>query len=392
MSPVEENRAPGGSAARRLGPISAVVCNYNGEDYLAGCIESLQASEEGLDEIVVVDNASEDGSVELIRRRFPEVKLLRLFANGGPCVARNAGMRAARNRWVLAVDNDAVLAPDVLGGLRAALETHPDGVAAQPRSVFANEPDRVHYDGGRFHYVGLYSLRNFCKPRAEARGEGVVAVDGLIAIAVLLDRDAVLACGGYDESFFILFEDYDLALRLRIAGHACYSVEDRVVLHRGGTPGISFRKGAAYPRIRAYYHSRNRWLLLVKNHAWRTLVVSLPGIVLYELVWSLFTLLKGHLGAHLSGKLGFLRAARATLRERRRVQASRRVPDGALLVGGPLTFSPQLVRSRWARLASRLLSGALRGWWVLARPLVAHRTAPPPEDARISVRAGVEPR
>lgn len=355
-------------ARPRVGHISAVVCNYNGEGYLSECIESIRALEPGVDEILVVDNASEDASLRLLAERYPDVRVLPLPRNLGPCVARNAGMRAARNRWVLAIDNDAILEPDVLGKLRAALESDPGAVAAQPRSVFADEPDRVHYDGGRFHYVGLYALRNFCVPLSAARGDRTLPVDGLIAITILLDRDAALGVGGYDESFFILFEDYDLALRLRIAGHRNLSVEDAIVHHRGGTPGISFREGASYPKIRAYYHSRNRWLVLFKNHAWSTLLVSLPGILLYELVWAVFTLSKGHFRAHVAGKASFFRSLEPARASRRRIQAGRRVPDRELLVGGPLTLSPQLVHKAMARRLAGALSVVLAAWWVVARP------------------------
>jgi GT2 family glycosyltransferase len=351
----------------RVGPVSAVVCNYNGERYLPGCLRALAALEGALDEVIVVDNGSEDDSVGVLRRDFPHVKLLRLPSNGGPCVARNAGMRAARNRWVLAIDNDAQLRPEVLKKLRAALDANPGAVAAQPRSVFAEEPDRVHYDGGRFHYAGLYALRNFCRPIVEAEGEGVVPVDGLIAIAILLDRDAVLARGGYDEGFFILFEDFDLSLRLRVGGETLLSVEDAIVDHLGGTPGISFREGASYPKVRAFYHSRNRWLLLVKNHRWRTILVSLPGILVYELAWLVFTTVKGHLGAHLAGKLAFARALPGALASRRAIQATRKVRDRELLVGGPLTLSPQLVQSRASSCLAGALSGVLRAWWAVAR-------------------------
>lgn len=346
-------------------PVSAVVCNYNGERYLEGCLDALLAQQGGLDEIIVVDNASSDGSLELIRRKYPSVKLLRMPANHGPCPARNAGMRAARNRLVLAVDNDALPRPDVLRRLRAALLARPDAVAVQPRSVYASDPTRVHYDGGRFHYVGLLALANFGVPLEEAQGRGVVETDGLIAICPLLDRDKVLALGGYDESFFILFEDYDLALRLRLAGYRILADEDAIVLHRAGTAGISFRAGG-YPSVRAFYHSRNRWLLLVKNYRWRTLLVAAPGLLVYELAWLAFTARAGHLGAHFAGKHGFLKDLGAALHKRAFVQRVRRCKDRELLVGGPLTLSPQLVERGAARRAARALDALLRGWWRIA--------------------------
>ena len=368
MGADQEGRAdlPARVRGASLGPISAVVCNYNGEHYLDACLDSLFSLGDALDEILVVDNGSTDGSVELVRSRFPGVRLLALPTNGGPCVARNAGIRAARNRFVLAVDNDAVLLPDTLRKLIEALEERPDAVAAQPRSVYADEPARVHYDGGSFHYVGLYSLRNFGVPVAEAEGQGVLDVDGLIAICILFDSQAFQEVGAYDEDFFILFEDYDLSMRLRIAGYALLSVENALVLHRGGTPGISFR-GDEYPKFRAYYHSRNRWLLIYKNYSARAFLAAFPGMLVYETAWLLFAIRGGHLGAHLGGKLDFLRFLGRMRPKRHRVQRTRRVSDRVLLVGGPVTFSPQLVAKPLSRSLATGLDRLLRGIWKLTR-------------------------
>jgi GT2 family glycosyltransferase len=356
------------AARARVGPISAVVCNYQGEQYLGACLDALRAVGDALDEIVVVDNGSTDGGPALVESRYPDVRLLRLGANRGPAAARNAGMRAARNRWVLAVDNDAEVAPGCVERLVAALEARPDAVAAQPRSLIAEDPTVVHYDGGSFHYAGLLSLRNFYRPVAEAEGAGIVDVDGFVSVCVLLDRDVVLGVGGYDEEFFILFEDYDLSLRLRLAGHTIVSVEDAVVLHRGGTAGISFRADA-YPKRRAFFHSRNRWLVLVKNHRWRTLLVSAPGLLAYEIVWLAFATARGHLPAHLLGKAAFIRRLPSALARRREIQSRRRVRDRDLLVGGPLTFSPLLLVRPGARAVANALSRTLALWWRAVRPL-----------------------
>jgi GT2 family glycosyltransferase len=354
-------------SARRIDGVSAVVCNYQGEAYLEDCLRSIVA-EEGVDELVVVDDASTDASVRLVQERFPTARVLALPANRGPGAARNAGMRAARHRFVLAVDNDVVLRPGALARLRAALAAQPEAVVAQPRSLLFDEPGRVHYDGGGLHYCGLYALRNFYRPLAEAEGTGVVGSDAFVSLCALVDRDALLALGGYDEELFYLAEDLDLALRLGIAGHALVSVEDAEVLHRGGTAGLSFR-GGGYPRRRAYLASRNRWWILAKCYRARTLAAAAPGLLAYELVWLLFGLLQGQLGAHLAGKRDALRGLRARRALRAAVQETRRRPDRDLLAGGPLTLSPSLVRSGPARAAAGLLDLCLRGWWALARRL-----------------------
>ena len=349
---------------RRIAGVSAVVCNYNGEDYLEECLNSVLAQED-VDEVLVVDDVSTDGSLALLAERFPQVRVIQMPRNGGPCAARNAGMRAARNRFVLAVDNDAVLEPGLLAGLRRALEERPEHVVAQPRSVLFEEPDRIHYDGGRFHYVGLLSLRNFYTKVAEAEGEGVVEADALIGICNLMDRDAVLTAGGYDEAFFYLAEDYELSYRLRALGHRLVSVEDCLVRHRGGTAGLSFR-GGDYPARRAYLHSRNRWRLMAICYRLRTLLVALPGLLVYELAWLAFVTIGGHLGPHLRGKRDFLRQLGGILDRRQALQRRRVVPDRRLVVPGPLTFSPSLVASGPARFAAGALSFVLSAWWRLA--------------------------
>jgi len=343
-----------------------VVCNHNGEGYLAECLDSILA--QGPDELLVVDDASTDGSLELLRARYPEVEVLRLEQNRGPCAARNAGMRAARHRWVLAVDNDAVLAPDVLARLRAALEERSDACLAQPRSVLFDRPDVVHYDGGEVHFLGLIALRNFYTPIERAVGRGVLDTGCLVSICALLDRDTVLGLGGYDEELFYLAEDLDLSLRLRLAGERFLSVEEALVRHRGGTAGLSFR-GGLYPRRRVFLHARNRRRILLKCYRARTLLLVLPAFALYELVWVLFALRKGELGAQLAGRLAFLRALPSAWRARVAVQAGRRRPDRELLVGGPLVLSPSLVEGGAARFAARVLDRLFGAWWRLVRPL-----------------------
>lgn len=358
-------RGPADEFAR----ITAVVVNYNGAQHLPPCLEGLARQGERIERVLVVDNASTDGSRELVARIAPDARVVDLAENRGPCPARNAGLREAATPWVLLLDNDAVLADGALEKLVTAARSRPDVALVQPRSVFAGEPERVHYDGGELHYVGLFALRNFYAPLAEARGSGTLEVGGAVSVALLVRRELLLALGGFDERYFILFEDLDLSFRLRAAGHAILSVEDALCLHRGGTPGISFRDAAPYPRSRAFFHSRNRWYFLDANYRRRTLLVAAPALALYELVWLAFCLKEGALGGWLEGKLAFLRDRQGRREARRRARDARRVADRDLLVGGPLTIAPQLARRGVALVVLRGLDQLLRLWWRVVRPL-----------------------
>lgn len=354
--------------------VSVVVCNYNGEHHLVPCLEAIAALEGPVAEVVLVDNESTDGSLELVRTRFPDVRVVSTGHNGGPAPARNVGLREARHPWVLAVDNDAVLEADVLVKLIEAAGSREDVALVQPRSVFADDPGRVHYDGGAFHYAGLIALRNFYRPLADAgvpEGRGVVEVDCAVSVALLCDRDLLLEFGGYDESFFILFEDLDLSYRLRLAGKRILSVEDALCHHRGGTAGISFREGPRYPRSRVFYHSRNRWLYLGKCYSAWTLVVALPGLCVYEAFWFGFALLGGNLGGWIRGKLAFFGLLGELRGKRRAAQARRTCRDRELLVAGPITVTPDVACSAPKRLLLGLLNALLGTWWRLVRGLSA---------------------
>ncbi len=349
-----------------LGPISVVIVNYNGEAYLDECLASVAALEGPVDEVIVVDNASTDRSVAVLAERHAAVRVVRLDRNEGPAPARNAGMRAAKHRWVLALDNDAVCTPDMLEKLVQAATADERAAIVQPRSLFYADRSRVHYDGGAFHYVGLIALRNFYTPLAEAEGERVVPVDCAVAVALLVDRDALLAAGGYDESFFILFEDLDLSYRLRAMERRILSVEDAIVLHKGGTPGISYREGPRYPGSRVFFHSRNRWMFVAKDYRAWTMLAALPGLCAYELVWLAFAASSGGIGSWMRGKLEFVRLLPAVLDRRRAFQSRRVVGDGKLLVGGPLTLTPAVVQSAWKRALLAGLDRGLSAWWWLA--------------------------
>ncbi|MCA9319272.1 MAG: glycosyltransferase family 2 protein, partial [Planctomycetes bacterium] len=327
---------------------------------LEDCLSAIAAQTLPPERVILVDNASIDGSIAFVRLRFPEVEILALADNGGPSPARNAGLEAATTPWVFQVDNDAILTPDCLERLVAASE--PGVACVQPRSVFDGERDRIHYDGARFHYAGMMTLRHFYRPLAEAESEEV-DVDGAISVALLLDRELVLAAGGYDPAHFILFEDHDLSMRLRLAGHRIRHVPAAIVHHREGTEGISFRKEGDYSRRRVRFHARNRWIVLLKNHGWRSLLLGGPGIFAYEFAYFVFAVKSGALGAWFGGKVDLIRLLPGILKDRRRVQATRRVRDRDLLGAASLTVSPLIKAGK----ALRWLDAFLAGWWRLVR-------------------------
>ena len=338
-------------------PVSVTITNWNGEHYLEDCIRAVLDQSYPAAEVILVDNNSDDDSVPLVKRLFPEVRIVVLQKNEGPSPARNAGLKEARHDWVLSIDNDAILDRDCLARLVRGVE---EGVAVvHPRSLMDQERDRVHYDGASMHFVGMMTLHNFYGPLKDAHQEPR-DLDAAISVALLLQRNTVLDCGAYDAAHFILFEDHDLSYRIRSRGWRIRHMPDALVFHREGTAGISFRDRGKYTPRRVFLHSRNRWIVILKNHSWRAILLGLPGLFLYEGAYLFFATKNGSLGAWLRGKGALVKLLPHIMKERRIVQKARTVRDRDLLGAAPLTISPLIERRGFTARAQGMLDSLLR--------------------------------
>ncbi len=351
--------------------ISAVVINWNGRECLEACIGSVLGQDPAPDEVLLVDNHSADGSRELVADKFPEIRVIDTGYNAGPALARNIGVEQAQGERVLLVDHDVVLRPGVLGRLGETMDRHPDAACVQARSLCADRPDIVHYDASDVHYLGLLVLHNWFRPLAEAEDPSG-PMGGLVALCFLADRQRFLDVGGFNPALFILFEDTDLALRLRLRGHQIYLAPGAHVLHGSGTKGTSFRDPAAgYPARRVFLHSRNRWLILLTSLRLQTLLVLLPAQLCYGLIQFVFALVKLHPLAWFSGKLSQLLYLRRVPAWRRAAQEGRRAPDRELLVGAALTLNPSLQRRGLPAFLHGCMNALFIGYWRLFRRLCA---------------------
>ena len=149
-------------------PISAVVVNWNGANYLAECLTALLAQEPPPDEVLLLDNHSDDGSRQLVAERFPAVRIVDLGDNRGPCAARNRGVEVAQHELCLLLDNDVVLQPGCLTAMLRTMQADARCALVQARSLCGDRPDIVHYDGGDLHFLGTLVLHNWYRPLAKA--------------------------------------------------------------------------------------------------------------------------------------------------------------------------------------------------------------------------------
>ena len=346
--------------------VTAVVVNWNGKHYLEQCLRSILDQVPPPAEVILADNHSTDGSAEFVAERFPSVRVIDTGENLGPGRARNVGVEHATSERVLLVDNDVVMRPGALASMTAAFDAQPDAGLVSARSLCHDDADVVHYDGADQHYLGLLVLRNFYRPLADA-----VAPSGSLgaaaALCVMVDRARYLEVGGFHEELFFYFEDTEFSWRLRLAGFELWLAPDAHVLHRGGTAGLSLRSGAPMPAARTYYHSRNRWAVLLTCLHWRSLLVLMPAQLLYACVHLMFAVANGHGLAWIRGKLALVPLLPTILRWRSAAQRGRRARDRDLLVAAPLSLNPGIADVGMKAALRRALDSCYAFHWSLTR-------------------------
>lgn len=223
------------------------IVNWNAGEHLVRCLESLERACEGVEaEIVVVDNASGDGSGALVRDRFPHVRLLELRENLGFAGGNNVAIRETRSDYVLVLNPDVVLAPGSVRAMVEFLETRAE--AAGAGAVLVGADDRVQTVYYRrfptraqvlLFYTTLeivFRRVPFLRRRIldyDLRGERPVSVDQLPGACTLLRRSVLEEVGLFDPHYFIWFEDVDWCYRARRAGHRLYALPSVRAFHAG---------------------------------------------------------------------------------------------------------------------------------------------------------------
>ncbi len=266
----------GGSQAASPPELEVVVVTFNTRELLAGCLRSLFAHPPGVGfQVTVVDNGSQDGESELVRRDWPHVKLIRNRVNQGFTRANNRALRQSRARYLLLINADAEVTPGCLDSLFECLEADPRSAVAGPRLVYADGSFQ-RWTAGRepglgsalvhhlaldrllpgFARSGLYLGRDLRRP---------TRVDWVSSACFLVRRSALVEVGYLDERIFTYMDDVDLCRRLRAAGWSVWYWPPAQALHHMGqsvrrlTGSVS---PAAVRSFHAYFRRRHGPLAL----------------------------------------------------------------------------------------------------------------------------------
>jgi GT2 family glycosyltransferase len=302
--------------------VSVIIPNYNGESYLRVCLGSLLEQSFKSLEIILVDNGSSDGSVNLVKRKYPEVTVVSLESNRGYSAAVNAGIDAAHGEFLAVLNNDTEAEPGFVRELHSALVEEPAAGMAAPKMLFARDRRTINSIGLGYCITGTNHDIGFGLEDGE-RFQTRRWVFGPCGGAGMYRRSMLEDVGPFDEDFFMYYEDVDYSFRAQLAGYRCIFVPTARVYHAEGG------SGEALPRPRGYYFARNSFAVILKDFPASVLLKHIH-VISWELIKRVISpLLRGDASA-VRGYLAAIGLIGDLLKKRREVQRRRTAPTSYL--------------------------------------------------------------
>jgi GT2 family glycosyltransferase len=297
--------------------VSVVIPNWNGAAYLPACLESLRGQTYASFEVIAADNASTDGSQELLRDDYPEVRLVQLPENRGFTGAANAGIEAARGEVVALLNNDTEVEPGWLAAIVDAFDRHPEAGMVASKMLLHDARDTFHTAGDTYSLGGLPGNRGVWE-KDEGQYDAEEYVFSACGGSAVYRRAMLEEIGLLDQDFFFSCEDVDLGWRAQLAGWRCVYVPGAVVYHHLAATGGDVTA--------SYYNGRNYLWLIAKNYPGPLLRRHWPRIVRTQarIAWEALKAWRGRAArARLRGMLAGLLTLPRALRKRKRVQRMR---------------------------------------------------------------------
>lgn len=300
---------------------SVVIPNWNGLRFLADCLNALREQTLADIEVILVDNASTDGSQDFVRSEFPEIRLIELDENRGFTGACNAGMEAAKGAYIALLNNDTEVASDWAEQVTRAFESHSDAGIVASKMLLFDQRDRLHTAGDFFTTDGRAGNRGaweWDKGQYD-QGEYVFSACGGSAVY----RQSMLAeIDNLDDDYFFLLEDVDLAWRAQLAGYKVWYEPLAIVYHHlsatGGGVTASFHDG----RNGVWLIAKNMPASLLRKYARQILARQ------SKLLWQSMKAWRGREArARIRGMIAGALSIRSALEKRKRIQAAKRVTD-----------------------------------------------------------------
>jgi GT2 family glycosyltransferase len=311
-------------STQHSGLFSVIIPNWNGARFLQTCLDALARQTYTQIEIIVVDNASEDGSQTVIKTQYPNINLIELPENRGFTGACNGGILAAKGEFIALLNNDTEVDAGWAAAVVDAFQRHPEiGIVASKMLLF-DKRDHLHTAGDYFTLDGRAGNRGVWQ-RDDGQFDREEYVFSACGGSAAYRKKMLDQIGSLDDDFFFSLEDMDLAWRAQLAGWRCLYTPTAIVYHHLSATGGGVTA--------SYYDGRNLIFILVKNYPgalWR----KYGGRVLkaqFRLAWEALRAWRGAAArARLRGMWAGLWNLPHMWIKRRAIQTGRTVPIGYL--------------------------------------------------------------
>jgi len=308
--------------------VSVIIVNHNGKHWLGPCLDSLFAQTHPNIEIILIDNASSDGSSPYLRNTCPAVRLIETDLNIGFAGGNNLGVSKATGEYVFFLNNDTVVDPNCIERLISTFDQLPQASILQPKMVLLNRPDRLDVCGAYWTDTTFLYYHGHRKPSDEALYATPRPYFSIKGAAMIMRRRTIEEYGLFDPTFWCYYEETDLCHRHWLLGLESWYVPAARVLHYTG--GTARRINNS---LIEFHNIKNKLRSFLKNFEGHSLLRILPTFLVIYSGLSLAWLIQGkfqHLFVLPKAVLWNLIHLRSTLRQRTMIQSQRQLSDAQI--------------------------------------------------------------
>jgi len=316
--------------------VSIIILNYNGSKFIKDCLSSVFKNDYADFEVILVDNASKDESLEIAERLFGKdsrFKIIKNDENLGFAEGNNVGARHARGDILVFLNEDTEADPNWLKELIKVLISDPKVGAAQCKLLMAHERHKIESVGHYVDYCGIESWASTKVFNEDDRGQydRIREIFYAKGAAMAVRHHVFFEAGGFDPAYFIDHEEIDLCWRIRLLGYKILFVPKSIVYHYGGA-FVGRREES--PQI-LFHLRKNHIMSLMKNYEFKNVVKYLPMYLAFLFLHGVYLTLRGRLYVpltYLKSLLWVLKNFKYVYSQRVRVQRIVKVvPDSVVM-------------------------------------------------------------